>query len=163
MGVSICLQFGPLLLAVMIWQKPHWTQTETDYTALMPDNKDCKSTRGSFQSGYDNESAKSLSDICPESVHSIQLLKGGRKCHLECWMLELCLGLKEHNMFVMNSHLALIDINCKKSPIYSASRQYQRLWHSVKSSGKSDNGSFACRNNSDRFILMEYLNEQTSQ
>lgn len=45
----------------------------------MPDNKDCKSTRGSFQSGYDNESAKSLSDICPESVHNVQLLKGGKK------------------------------------------------------------------------------------
>lgn len=103
-GVSICLQFGLLSLAVMIWQKSQWTQTETDYTVLMPDNKDCKNTRGSFQSGYDTESAKSLSDICPESIQSVQLLKGEKKCHLECWMLELFLRLEEHNMFVMNSH-----------------------------------------------------------
>lgn len=84
-GVSICLQFGPLSLAVMIWQKSQWTQTETDYSALMPDNKDCKSTRGSFQSSYDTESAKSFSDICPESIQSDQLLKGEKKCHWECW------------------------------------------------------------------------------
>lgn len=80
-GVSICLQFGPLSLAVMIWQKSQWTQTETDYSALMPDNKDCKSTRGSFQSSYDTESAKSFSDICPESIQR-SATEGGKEMSL---------------------------------------------------------------------------------
>lgn len=59
----------------------------------MPDNKDCKSTRGSFRYGNDTESAKSLCDICPEKglrcLLTEKKTKKTKTCHLEYWIHSL--------------------------------------------------------------------------